>query len=87
MIDIFIKLIDLLSQALILVLIVSTVLSYFMAPYHPVRRALDQIVEPLLTPIRRIVPNAGMFDLSPLVLLILIQVIAFVLKSLLTTLR
>ena len=37
---------------------------------------LYQITEPVLGPIRRILPPLGGFDLSPLVLIILIQVVS-----------
>jgi YggT family protein len=47
-----------------------------MDPYHPVRRAIDGVVEPLLSPIRRVVPLIGMLDFSPLILIILIQVVS-----------
>jgi YggT family protein len=87
MITFLIDLINFLSQALIIVVIVSVVLSYFMQPYHPVRKALDTIVEPLLAPIRRVVPLIGMIDLSPLVLIILIQIVSFGLRNLLYILR
>jgi len=64
------------SQLLVLLVIVSVILSYFMDPYHPIRRAIDSVVEPLLAPIRRIVPLIGMLDFSPLILIILIQVVS-----------
>ncbi len=38
--------------------------------------AIHRIVEPLLAPIRRIVPSFGGLDLSPLILLVLLQVVA-----------
>jgi YggT family protein len=47
-----------------------------MDPYHPVRRTLDNLVEPMLAPIRRVVPLIGMFDFSPLVLIILVQILS-----------
>ena len=72
-----------LQQILILLIIVSVILSYFMDPYHPIRRGLDRIVEPMLTPIRRVVPLIGMLDISPLILIILIQVVGNLLKRLL----
>jgi YggT family protein len=53
--------------------IASSLLSFFMPPYHPVREALDRIVDPFLTPIRRIVPMAGTLDFSPLILIIAVQ--------------
>jgi YggT family protein len=58
-----------------------------MNPYHPIRRAIDSVVEPMLAPIRRIVPLVGMLDFSPLVLIILIQLLSNILIRLLITLR
>jgi YggT family protein len=83
MINIIIKLIDILSQVLVFLVIVSVILSYFVPPYHSVRRAIDRIIEPMLSPIRRIVPTVGLFDFSPLVLIILIQILSFALTRLL----
>ena len=56
MINLIILFIRALSQLLVLLVIVSVILSYFMDPYHPVRRGIDSVVEPMLSPIRRIVP-------------------------------
>lgn len=75
--------ISFIAQILFWLVFISVILSYFMDPYHPVRRSLDSIVEPMLAPIRRVVPPVGMFDLSPLVLLILIQLISNILINLL----
>ena len=77
------QLIDLLSFLLTLLVIVSVILSYFMPPYHPVRAGIDRIVEPMLAPIRRVIPSVGMLDFSPLILIILIQVVDWLLTSIL----
>lgn len=87
MIAILILFINALSQLLVLLVIVSVILSYFMDPYHPVRRAIDGVVEPMLAPIRRIVPLVGALDFSPLVLILLIQLLSNLLIRLLGTLR
>ena len=87
MIGILITLISALQQILILLVIISVILSYFLDPYHPVRRGLDRLVDPMLSPIRRVVPLVGMIDFSPLVLIILIQIIGGLLVRLLFTLR
>lgn len=87
MISTLIILINLIEWILILLVFVSVILSYFMDPFHPVRRGVDRIVEPMLAPIRRIVPLLGMLDLSPLILIILIQLISSVLVRLLLSLR
>lgn len=85
-IAILITLIRYIVQILSLVIIIDIFLSYFMDPFNPIRSTLDRIVSPLLNPIRRIVPPLGMLDLSPLVLLILIQVVGSILISLLRNL-
>ena len=86
MIGLLVLFINSLAQLLVLLVIVSVILSYFMDPYHPIRRGIDSVVQPLLDPIRRVVPNIGMLDLSPLVLIILIQIVANLLNRLLLTL-
>jgi len=40
------------------------------------RQGVDNLVRPLLDPIRKIVPPVGMLDFSPFVLIILIQVVS-----------
>jgi YggT family protein len=63
-------------QLFTLVLIVRAVLSWIpISPDSglvPVLRALDTIINPFLMPLRRIIPPAGMFDLSFLVLILLV---------------
>ena len=86
-ISLIINLINILAQLLVLLIIVKVILSYVMDPYHPIRRSIDGLVEPMLTPIRRIVPLIGMFDFSPLILLILVQIISSVLIAFLNALR
>jgi YggT family protein len=86
-IDILILFINALSQLLVLLVIVSVILSYFMDPSHVVRRSIDGIVEPMLAPIRRVVPLIGMLDFSPIILIILIQLLSNLIISLLITLR
>ncbi len=70
------RLINSLTQLFILVVIVDSLLSFFLPPYHPLREALDRFLEPLLMPIRRVVPLVAGLDFSPLVLIILVQVLA-----------
>jgi len=72
----YVQLINVLAQVYVLIVVLSVILSYFMDPYHPVRQGVDRLVQPLLDPIRRFVPPVGMIDFSPLVLIILIQVVS-----------
>ena len=78
-----IKIIDILTRLFILLMFVHVILTYFMSPFHPVRYRIDRFVEPLLSPIRRVIPTVGMFDFSPLVLILLAQVFALILKFIL----
>ena len=73
--------IDLVVQIIVLLIIAKIILSYITPPYHPAREALDRILEPFLMPIRRVIPPMGMFDFSPMVLLILVYLLANILKS------
>ncbi|MCK4961321.1 MAG: YggT family protein, partial [Anaerolineales bacterium] len=59
------------------------IVGYILNPYHPLRRTLNSIVQPLLAPIRRFMPPMGMLDLSPMVLIILIQLVETILIRLL----
>jgi YggT family protein len=86
MIGLLISLVNYISIGLSLLLIAYVVLSYFMDPFHPVRATINRIVEPVLNPIRRILPQTGMVDFSPLVAIIAIQVIEFILTQLLFSL-
>ena len=63
---------------LICAVIVQAVMSWFRAesPFAP---AINALTRPFLRPLRRRVPLAGGFDLSPLILLVLLQVILIVL--------
>jgi YggT family protein len=79
----FVQLINWIEQLLVLLIIVDVVLTYIMSPYHPVRQAIDRIVEPMLNPIRRVVPIIGGFDFSPLVLIILVQLLGTLIKGVL----
>ena len=45
-------------------------------------RAVKALLEPILSPIRRIMPNTGAIDFSPLVLIIGLQILQIVLKNL-----
>jgi len=53
-------------------------------PYHPVIRILYQITDPVLEPLRRIIPPiGGMIDISPIVALITLEIAHRILISVL----
>ncbi len=87
LISILINIIQTLSTVLLLAVLASVLLSYFLPPYNNIRVFLDRIVNPLMIPIRRVVPPLGMIDFSPVVLIILIQVVEWILISILSRLR
>jgi YggT family protein len=75
------NIISYIANLFILIIIVDSVVSFFLSPYHPVRVTLDRIIAPFLAPIRRIVPLVGMLDLSPLILIILVEILTRALTS------
>jgi YggT family protein len=46
-----------------------------------IQRVLIDLTEPIIAPIRRLVPSMGMFDISPIVALIIIQVVSRLLAA------
>ena len=44
-------------------------------PYHPVAQFIYQATEPILKPVREVLPPAAGFDFSPIVVLIIAQVV------------
>ena len=66
--------------------IIYTLLRFFMDAYHPVIRALGQVIEPLMAPIRKHLPPMGGLDFSPLVLIIALQILGSIIIALLRSL-
>ena len=62
------------------VLIVQALLSWIQTA-SPVQYVLNQITEPILKPIRRRLPLVGGIDLSPLVALLILQVLSMLLQG------
>ncbi len=79
-----IRFVNIIVQLVTLLVIIKVFLSYFMSPYHPVRLYIDRIVEPMLRPIRQIIPPIGMLDISPIVLIVLIQILGKLILTVLT---
>ena len=84
--DIILPIIRVLFTVLTWLVIINAVLSYFMSPYHPVKMALNRIIDPMLAPIRRVLPRTGMIDFSPLVLIILLQLFEYILTQVIASL-
>jgi len=56
-----------------LLIFARIVFSWGVSSINPVMRFLIRATEPVLGPFRRLIPPLGMFDISPIVVLILIQ--------------
>ncbi len=69
-----IEIIGLVFRILSYVVLADVIVSWVLDPFHPVRSFLDSIVQPMLAPIRRLIPPITGIDLSPLVLLIVLNI-------------
>lgn len=54
-------------------------------PYNPIVRFLHDITDPILEPFRRIIPPIGMIDISPIVAIIVLQVVQSIIIEMLRT--
>ena len=79
-----VEIVDLLLNVLFWIIIIQVILSWLLAfnvlntssnGVRTVAVALDRITAPLYRPIRRLLPDFGGLDFSPLVILLLIEVI------------
>jgi len=89
----FFSIADLLLRILGWVIIGQVILSWLIAfnvlntssqGLRALLKALDRMTEPLYRPIRRLLPDFGGIDFSPLILLLLIQVLRMLLAGLAT---
>ena len=67
--------------SILVVLIIANVLLSWVGRGSPTQYMLAEILNPLLAPIKRILPSMGPLDLSPLILLVLIQIAQIVLAN------
>jgi len=92
MIDALAFIVDSVATLLIWIIIINVVLSWLIGfniinPYNPFVRAIHtfcyRVTEPLLAPIRRVLPDLGGIDISPIILLIAIGAVRILLLNLL----
>ena len=73
----FFDFIRIVCEVLTIAIILRAILSWFaLSPTNRLVIILNRFTEPILAPLRRIIPRAGMFDFTPLVAIILLQLIA-----------
>ena len=76
--------INIFAELFFLALIIRIILSWInVSPYNPISKLTYQITEPLLGKIRQYIKPLGMFDFSPMIAIIFLEVIQRVASSLL----
>ncbi|MBT9163675.1 MAG: hypothetical protein DDT24_00595 [Chloroflexi bacterium] len=66
-----------LIDVLTIAIFARVIISWF--PVNPGNRLVDvlyQVTEPILAPLRRIIPRVGMIDLTPMIAIILLRIVA-----------
>jgi YggT family protein len=86
-----IQIISLLTQVIVMLVIVQFVIGLLFAFnvvssrnqfLFQVYRSINALLEPVLGPIRRVMPDTGAIDFSPLVLILVLQILMIVLGNL-----
>ena len=73
---VFFDIISILCYVLTVAIFLRAIMSWFSPrPTNMLAIILYRITEPLLAPLRRIIPRAGMIDFTPLVAIIILQLI------------
>lgn len=85
-----IQIIELITNVFVMLIIVQFVIGLLLA-FNVINqsnefvlaiyRSINSLLEPVLAPIRRVLPSTGTLDFSPLVLIIVLQVMLIVLKN------
>jgi YggT family protein len=72
----FLGFVSYLCRILAFAILVRAVLSWFIVSrYNRFVMLLDDITEPVLSPLRRVIPLLGMFDITPLVTMLILYFI------------
>jgi YggT family protein len=67
------------AQVLTIVIIARALISWIpniINPRGPIAEFLYTVTEPILGPLRRVIPRMGMMDLTPMIAILLIQLVA-----------
>jgi len=84
MIDVLATFISTLASVLVWAIIIRALMSWFVPQESTsLSRILVEVTEPVLGPIRRVLPSFGGFDLSPIIAIVVLQVAARFLVQLL----
>ena len=80
-------LISVIVRLVIVQFVMSLLISFNVVNMHndfvaAIWKAVNALLDPILTPIRRIMPDTGAIDFSPMVLIVLLQIVRIVLGNL-----
>lgn len=86
LIEIVSLLISVITVAVIVQFVLSLLLAFNVVNRHnagveAVWKAVNAILDPILAPIRRFMPDTGQIDFSPMVLILLLQIVSIVLRN------
>ena len=63
-------------------LVIRVLMSYFVSPHNQFYLLMVSLTEPVLAPVRRVLPQGGMVDWAPLVTFFLLQGLRFLVDRL-----
>ena len=73
----FLDFIALLCQVLAFIIFIRAILTWFpISRRNPIVAFVDYITEPILFPLRRLIPRIGMIDITPMIAIIILLIIA-----------
>jgi YggT family protein len=81
--NLLIQVIFLLIQLIQIVLLVYVITTWVLPPYNSFRITLANIFEPVLAPLRNLIPPMGGLDFSVLVLFVILYIITNILAGIL----
>ncbi|NLU50067.1 MAG: YggT family protein [Syntrophomonadaceae bacterium] len=70
------QVVDVVFQVLIYLVIFRCILSFVRHdPYHPLLKFVYDVTEPVMAPFRRLLPGVGGVDFSPVVVILVIELV------------
>lgn len=67
---------------LIVAVVIRALLSWFpLSPRNPFVQFVARVTDPLIQPVRRVVPPLGMLDLSSMIVIVVLYVMIYVVRS------
>ncbi len=75
-------LVYIIAQVLTFAIVARALLSWFpTSANNPLADFLQTVTEPIIAPLRRILPRVGFFDLSPIVAIIVLQLVGWMVQE------